>query len=242
MGRMILIEGLDLAGKSTLVEGLRAHFESRGQKVRVANGQFCQPNPAAEVARQLVRWDSGFGGMEAGSLFLSTMLWDERHFLSPSEGVHLQDSSWLRTLAFEQLYGSPVLAQLMEQVGTRLARFDAAVMLTAALPERQRRLRMRAQNDLHDELASRNPQKFLAIEQRLAELVQSWERGRVLATDGLTPQQVLSACLQVLGEPGPGPVAGLAAGASESRGCRTRPPASSRARAADAARAAAPPG
>lgn len=242
MGRMILIEGLDLAGKSTLVEGLRAHFESQEQKVRVANGQFCQPNPAAEVARQLVRWDSGFGGMEAGSLFLSTMLWDERHFLSPSEGVHLQDSSWLRTLAFEQLYGSPVLADLMEQVGARLPRFDAAVMLTASLPERQRRLQLRAHNDLHDQLAARNPQKFLAIEQRLAELVQGWERGRVLATDGLTPQQVLSECLQVLGEPEPGPVAGLAVGASGPRGCRTRPPANSRARAADAARAAALPG
>jgi len=26
MGRMILVEGLDLAGKSTLVEGLSRHF------------------------------------------------------------------------------------------------------------------------------------------------------------------------------------------------------------------------
>jgi len=191
---MILVEGLDLAGKSTLIEGLRAHYTQAGNLVRVLNGQFCEKNPAAQVARELVRWDEGFGGVEAGSLFLSTMLWDARHFVPPAKGeVHLQDSCWLRTLAFEQLYGSAPLARMMEQQGRRFPRFAQAVFLTASLEERERRLRSRAHNDLHDLMAFRKPEKFLAIEQRLRELAVEWEFAIVIETDGLTPLQILQA-------------------------------------------------
>lgn len=191
---MILVEGLDLAGKSTLVEALRIFYTTAGNKVRVLNGQFCSENPAARVARELVRWDEGFGGVEAGALFLSTMLWDARHFVPPSAGeIHLQDSCWLRTLAFEQLYGSATLARMIEEQGRRFPRFDQALFLTASLEERERRLRSRAQNDLHDLMAFRKPEKFLAIEQRLRELVLEWEAGIVIQTDGLTPLQVLKA-------------------------------------------------
>lgn len=197
MGGMILVEGLDLAGKSTLIEGLSRHFLSLQRQVRLANGQFCGGNPAAEVARNLVRWDEGFSGVEAGSLFLSTMLWDHRHFQPPLPGtVHLQDSCWLRTLAFEQLYGSSLLAQLMEEQGKCFPRFDFAVMLTASIDERRTRLESRVQNDLHDLMAFRNPKKFLAIEARLAELVQSWEHGVLLSTDGKSTQQMLQEVLQ----------------------------------------------
>ena len=197
MGSMILVEGLDLAGKSTLVQGLKSHFLSSNLHVRTTNGQFCQNNPSAAVARNLVRWDEGFGGMEAGSLFLSTMLWDHRHFKAPDfDTIHLQDSCWLRTLAFEQLYGSPMLAQLMEEQGQLFPRFDFAVMLTASIDERKHRLQQRAENDLHDQMAFRKPEKFLTIESRLTQLVQKWENGLVLNTDGKSPEQVLNEVLQ----------------------------------------------
>jgi thymidylate kinase len=196
MGRMILVEGLDLAGKSTLVEGLSRHFLSLAVDVNCANGQFCQGNPSAAVARHLVRWDEGFSGVEAGSIFLSSMLWDHRHFqpVGP-ERVHLQDSCWLRTLAFEQLFGSATLAKLMEEQGQRFPRFDFAVMLTASLEVRQRRFQARAENDLHDLMAFRKPEKFLAIEARLSELVREWEVGLSICTDSKTPEQVLQEVL-----------------------------------------------
>lgn len=185
---MILVEGLDLAGKSTLIEGLTGHFG----RVRVLNGQFCVNNPAGRVARELVRWDENFGGVEAGALFLSSMLWDARNFVPPPPGeVHLQDSCWLRTLAFEQLYGSVPLARMMEEQGKRFPRFEKAFFLTASLEERERRFHSRSKNDLHDLMAFRRPEKFLAIERRLRELVIEWEAGVVIETDGLSPAQVL---------------------------------------------------
>jgi thymidylate kinase len=183
---MILIEGLNLAGKSTLIEGLRHHFP----RTRVLQGHFCANNPAARVARELARWDEGFGGLEAGSLFLSTMLWDARNYQPPAPGeVHLQNSCWLRTLAYEQLYGSVPIARMMEEQGRRFPRFEKAFFLTASLEERERRLRARPER--LDLMAFRQPEKFLALERRLRELVVEWEAGVVVETDGLAPNQVL---------------------------------------------------
>ena len=200
MGRMILVEGLDLAGKSTLIAGLERHYREEGLEVRLANGQFCPNNPSAQVARELVRWDEGFAGLEAGVLFLSSMLWDSRHYLPPNPWqLHLQDSCWLRTLAFEQLYGSQHLAGLMEEQGRQFPRFTGgAIFLTASIQERQRRLRSRAHNDLHDMMAFRKPDKFLAIEARLAQLVVEWESGVVMETDGLSEAAVLAQALEIL--------------------------------------------
>ncbi len=197
MRRMILIEGLDLAGKSTLTASLEQYYRELGVPTRLCNGQFCADNPTAAVARELVRWDEGFSGVEAGSIFLSSMLWDQRHY-EPFDGVHIQDSSWLRTLAFEQLYGSPLLAKMMEEQGRKFPRFGGAVMLTASIPERKRRLAQRGQNDLHDLMAFQKPEKFLAIETRLAELVQKWENGSLISTDGRSPDEVLERVLSVV--------------------------------------------
>ena len=185
---MFLVEGLDFAGKSTLIEGLRRHLG----RTRVLNGNFCANNPAGRVARELERWDEGFGGLEAGSLFLSSMLWDSRNFQAPAPGeVHIQESCWLRMLAFEQLYGSVPIARMMEEQGRRFPRFEKAFFLTASLEERERRFRTGARNDVHDLMAFRHPDRFLALERRLRELVVEWEAGFVLETDGLSPDQVL---------------------------------------------------
>ena len=41
MGRLVLIEGLDLAGKSTLIEGLRQRFVELDWDVDVCHGDAC---------------------------------------------------------------------------------------------------------------------------------------------------------------------------------------------------------
>lgn len=197
MGRMILVEGLDLAGKSTLIENLKRHHPG---PVRLRNGQFCENNPTGQVAREMVRWDEGFGGVEAGALFLSSMLWDARHFEPPGAELHLQDSCWLRTLAFEQLYGSAPLARLMEEQGRKFPRFDRAIFLTASLEERLRRLHRRSNNDLHDQLAFKKPEKFLAIEKRLLELVVEWEKAMVIDTTEMSKDEVFEQGLRSLFE------------------------------------------
>src|SRR5439155_18295365 len=99
-GRVVLIEGLDLAGKSTLVRNLQAELTRRGIPVRVIRNALCPDNPIAALADQ-VRRDPEAGPIETGALFLAAHLWDARHFTPPPDRtVHIQDSCWLRTLAY----------------------------------------------------------------------------------------------------------------------------------------------
>lgn len=195
---MILIEGLDLAGKSTLVSGLRQHYQQQGLEVRVANGQLCPENPVARVAREMVRWDEGFGGLEAGALFLSSHLWDLRHFRPVGAGtLHLQDSCWLRSLAFEKVKGNPRVAELMEATAPDTPPFIKAFVLTADLESRKQRYQMRAgHNDLHDQLAFRRPQLFYQIEEQLIEVARRHADAEVIDTSGLSCSQVLRRVVQ----------------------------------------------
>ncbi len=197
---MILVEGLDLAGKSTLVRNLTEHYHRQGLQVRVANGQLCPQNPVAQVAREMVRWDEGFGGLEAGAIFLSSHLWDLRHFeVAPSGTLHLQDSCWLRSLAFEKVKGDPQIATLMEATGPSTPSFTRAFVLTADLETRRRRFQRRAgQNDLHDQLAFRRPELFFRIENQLIECARKWAGAQVIDTSRLSCDQVLATVLSQL--------------------------------------------
>ncbi len=142
-GRVVLIEGLDLAGKSTLVRNLQAELTQRGIPVRVSRNALCPDNPIAPVADALRR-DPCASLLETGALFLASHLWDARNFEPPPEGViHIQDSCWLRTLAYHTFHGTPGIPELLRAAAPSFPRFDAAVFLTADLAERRRRLGQR---------------------------------------------------------------------------------------------------
>ena len=192
MGRLILIEGLDLAGKSTLVQNLRTHFENRGTRVRYSRNGLCPDNPVAALADQ-IRRDPARTPLEGNCLFLAAHEWDLRHFQPPPRGgLHLQDSCWLRALAFD-----PGREALWRESMDRWPRFDGAIFLTASLAERQRRYFSRADNDEGDRWVFTEAERFLALEARLRALV--LERGgREVDTTGLTAAEVLARVLLLL--------------------------------------------
>jgi thymidylate kinase len=78
-GRVVLIEGLDLAGKTTLARRLAQTLARSGVAVRSSRNALCPDNPVAMAADRLRR-DPEAGWQETGSLFLSAHLWDARHF------------------------------------------------------------------------------------------------------------------------------------------------------------------
>lgn len=203
MRRLILLEGMDLAGKSTVARLLAERLRARGVKVQLHRNSLCADNPLARVADWLRR-DPERDPLEAGALFLASHLWDLRHF-HPPDCVHLQDSWWLRTLAFERLLGRPEVARLMEEALDRRVRFDAMVYLTASLPVRRERLRARPVNDAGDHQVEDNPDLFLRMDAELRRLC--LRRGAVeLDTSELTP---VAAADRILGEGGVVPVAEL---------------------------------
>jgi thymidylate kinase len=171
-GRVVLIEGLDLAGKSTLVKNLRGELARRGVAVRVRRNALCPDNPIATLADQMRR-DPWAAAVETGALFLAAHLWDARHFKPPLDGtVHLQDSCWVRTLAYHTFHDTPGLPTLLRKAMASFPRFNAAVFLTTGIKERQRRLAQReceqpGNNDANDRLVMIAPDQFNVLARML---------------------------------------------------------------------------
>ncbi|MFA5508724.1 MAG: hypothetical protein WC314_17225 [Vulcanimicrobiota bacterium] len=208
MGRMILVEGLDLAGKSTLIQGLEKRLTERGWLVEVRHGDLCEQNPVAGVTRQMMRWDPGFKPDEGAPLFLASHLWDLRNFQPPirPNHLHLQDSCALRSLAFERILGRRFYARQLESVVDRLPGFDAAYVLTASLKNRRERFLKRAQNDLHDSFMLSDPVRFTLVDSELMHLCVEKCEAKLISTDDYTVENLLEYVWQdlarkLVGEP-----------------------------------------
>lgn len=197
MGRLILVEGLDLAGKSTLIKRLQSHYQKAGWKVTVSHGDLCPENPVAKVTRDMMRWDPDFTPAEGGPLFLASHLWDLRNFRRPTaeNEVHIQDSCALRSLAFEKVVGRPHFVDLFQDVVNRLPRFDAAFVLTASLSTRRRRYQTRELNDLHDQFMFKDPVSFSRIDSELLHLAVKHTGARLVETDEMNADEVLNTVL-----------------------------------------------
>jgi len=202
---VILIEGLDLAGKSTLVRGLRDELNRRGIPVRVSRNALCPENPIAPLADALRR-DPDAGSLETGAIFLASHVWDARHFRRPPTGtLHIQDSCWLRTLAYHTFNNTPMIPDLLRVAIPTFPRFEAAVYLTANIGQRCRRLRMREQeqpgcNDRSDLAVVRDPISFQELETRLRALAEELTSARSIDTTALGPSEIVDTVLQTVKE------------------------------------------
>jgi thymidylate kinase len=204
VGRVVLIEGLDLAGKSTLVRNLQAELARRGIPVRASRNALCPDNPIAALADQLRR-DPHTGLVETGALFLASHLWDARHFTPLPDGtVHLQDSCWLRTLAYHTWKDTPAIPEQLARAARYFPRFDGAVFLTAGIEERQRRLEQREReqagsNDANDHLVQSDPQGYLRLEQVLWQLTNLYTKATRIETTGIPGERLVPLAIATLG-------------------------------------------
>lgn len=196
-GAIILIEGLDLAGKSTLVHRLTCEFRKRGVDVKMSRNALCPVNRIARLADDLRR-DPTAGLVETGALFLAAHCWDARHFqCPPSDTVQIQDSSWLRTLAFHTYHRTPAIPEALRAASASFPKFDAAFFLTANLERRRQRLLQReaqqpGTNDWQDHLVAREPQAFRALEDELRQTVAEFTGALELDTTDLSPNEVFT--------------------------------------------------
>lgn len=200
---VVLIEGLDLAGKSTLSDRLSAELEQRGVQTRRSRNALCPDNPVARLADKLRR-DPTVSRVETGALFLAAHCWDAQHFQAPPVGgLHLQDSSWLRTLAFHTYHDTPGVAAQLRAACSYFPKFDAAIFLTASINRRCLRLAQRAaerpsENDWQDHLVEKNPDMFCAIENALKRATAENVQTTVVDTTDLSPEEVFKVSWQRL--------------------------------------------
>ena len=200
-GISILIEGIDLAGKSTLAKSLPGKLNDLGFAVRQSRNSLCPDNPIAPVA-DVIRKESNAGNAETGALFLASHLWDSRNFGPiPNGTIHLQDSCWVRTLAHHTVQGTPDIPAMLRRDAMAFPRFNIAIFLTADLTVRQERLGQResddpGSNDDGDRLVITNPQKFNRLDERLKELCKEFFSATCIDTSTLDKNDVLNEVLK----------------------------------------------
>lgn len=195
-GPIVLIEGLDLAGKSTLVNFLREYLTKYYSKVRYSRNSLVEQNPFADFA-DTERKKPEIPINETCSLFISAHLFDASHFVAPKLGeIHLQDSSWLRTLAFNIIRENMKFLPLLHIVASYQPSFDLILYLTANIETRQKRVLQREfkspeQNDHSDYLVQSDPDLFKKNDEMLLATAQDkCLVVEVIDTSSLTPEQV----------------------------------------------------
>lgn len=138
--RMVLVEGLDLAGKSTLCQGLATRLRKSGLVVTIAKNNLLGQNAVGKLAKEYAT-TAHAAKLETGALFLASHLYDTTLFRGPIEGqVHIQDSSWLRTISYHTMQGTPIIPSLAEALFDAHPVFGAVIYLTASMEIRRARI------------------------------------------------------------------------------------------------------
>lgn len=141
--RMILVEGLDLAGKTTLCEGLSSKLCEQGWNVVLSKNNLLGENVVGKRAKRYAV-GAHTTNLETGALFLASHLYDTTLFNPPEEGsVHLQDSSWLRTISYNLMRETPIIPELADALFQAHPRFGTVIYLTASLEARRIRVHER---------------------------------------------------------------------------------------------------
>ncbi|MBG0819050.1 hypothetical protein [Planomonospora sp. ID82291] len=148
----ILIDGLDMTGKTTLVQTLVTTLEQRGIPARSHQWMLAPRHPLAAALRRLPRVRQPESGLITAALLGPGFLLDGllARCSRAADQVVIQDGYADRTVAFGMAGGPYLSACLALRWPHLFAPFDLAVYLHAPAEVRARRLAVRPDADAND--------------------------------------------------------------------------------------------
>lgn len=182
--RTLHIEGLDLAGKSTVCRVIR---ERCGAEYR-ANSLLSQGINTIHAEADRLRKADALPAATLGGVFYAALLRDLELYEVPA-GPVIQDSSLiLRSIAFHSVFGDPALADAFRALLPRHPRFGATVMLWASDDVRRKRLEGRCSrhnDNPEDFLVAKDPDGFHRMEHVLFETAERYFGAAIVDTSSL---------------------------------------------------------
>lgn len=157
----ILLEGMDLAGKSTIINLLQKRFADF--KVRHLSLSF--DNDLYDFAKKLNKSDI-YQSDVVGTAYLTAIKWDVYNYSKNTDPV-LQDSiGLLRSLAHHTAYGNHLLVDHLKGILEIHPKFNSSIVFTANLEDRKQRLTERIKKNptsvsLADRLILKDPDLFM---------------------------------------------------------------------------------
>jgi len=178
----LYVEGLELAGKSTLCRLLRDRLQAEYRHCA-----FLPDNPiydcgsALHVGRK-VRSDT------LGGIFLGSVMRDLERYAPPDHPVVQDSTSVLRSIAFHSVVGDPGLADAFRAILPRCPRFGASFVLRSSMEVRLRRLegRISRHHDLPKDMLVRDaPEKFGRMQDIMIETAVDWFGAEIVDTSNM---------------------------------------------------------
>jgi thymidylate kinase len=185
----VLVEGVDLTGKSTLARGLATALGGERHL-----GAFHQGGLARLALR---RYRSGVDPTRASQTWLFSLAECADAFLPATSraAVRVQEVYVDHTIALAEVLGRHAAAALCRGALPFLPRFDATIYLRADVEVRRRRLAERPQTDRIDRLVVDDPVRAEDLERRLFAYVRRRPRLLVLDSGRLDPEQMIASAI-----------------------------------------------
>lgn len=184
----VLIEGMDLSGKTTVAECLKDIMQIEKVQCRTLTNNnsihdfTVQQSKANNLPRQLI-----------SELYKLAIMEDLCKYETNSKsGIVLQDSYFaLRSYAYEKAYGSSKVASEMKDYLQMLPKPEFTFYLTASTDERISRNGKRNKPMAYMErLLVTEPERFEKIESNLQEITTQLFETEIVNTEGKTPLEV----------------------------------------------------
>ncbi len=190
--RRILVEGVDLVGKTTLVHGLVAALKERGLDARRNAGPL-YPGLIARMATRRYRSGRDPRAPVQTWLFVGAAWHDVLRADTRGHGAILvQEAGIDHTIALARALGRPVAAAAATAAAAWTPGFDATILVTCNLATRRTRLASRPHADALDRLLVDDPTAATMLETELHARVSA--RANLLILDSAAaPPDVLVA-------------------------------------------------
>ncbi len=186
----VLVDGVDLTGKTTLVKGLVAELRARGFDARRNVGPLRRGFLAK---RAIERYRSGADPGDATQtwLFVAAAIAD---LAAPrtQAGILVQEAWVQHTIALATALGRPMAAAVARSLEAVLPRFDVAILLVADEETRRRRLAAREGADVLDRMLVEEPAASETLARTLHERMTRRPDLVVLDSAALSPEEMLA--------------------------------------------------
>lgn len=182
--RTLHVEGLDLAGKSTICRVIRDRWNAELR----ANSLLPPGSNAIHAEAERLRKDDALPAAPLGGVYYAALLRDLELYSPPSATIVQDSTILLRSIAFHSVFGDPALARAFRDLLPRHPRFGATVVVRASDEVRRSRLMGRCSrhhDNPEDFLVVRDPDGFHRMEDILVETAEREFAASVVDTSSL---------------------------------------------------------
>ncbi len=194
--KFILFEGMDLSGKSTLLQLVKQSNTWSTQHIGLN-----QDKAIYSTANYINRHGKGWGSKEIGYLYLAALTIDINNFKWPKNPT-LQDSCvLLRALAHHSAYKNDEIVKKLEILSDIHPMFSKSFVFTASITERLRRLEDRIivnplQVNNSDLFIKNNPELFKKMDQAMIFYAKKYFNAEIVDTTNATLESTLELILK----------------------------------------------